>query len=71
MRIKWKQDSNSLTQEVIRRLRNTRTTLAWRDHQAPILSEFCMKMAMSGYGEGYRREVITSGVTGFERQVEA
>ena len=28
-------------------------------------------MAKSGYGEGYRREVITSGVAGFERQVEA
>ena len=62
---------SSLTQEVIRRLRNTRTTLAWEEHQAPILTQFCRQMARSGYGEGYRKEVITSGVSGFERQVEA
>ena len=26
---------------------------------------------MSGYGERYRKEVVTSGVTGFERHLEA
>ena len=30
---------NGITQEVIRRLRNTRATLGWEDHQAPILTE--------------------------------
>ena len=62
---------NTLTQEVIRRLRNTRVTLPWADHQAPALTKFSKKMARSGYPEGYRSEVIKSGVLGFERQLEA
>ena len=36
-----------------------------------ILTEFSKKMARSGYPEGYRAEVIKSGVLGFERQLEA
>ena len=62
---------NCLTQEVIRRLRNTRASLDWDEYKAPILTEFSKKMARSGYPEGYRVEVIKSGVTGFERQLEA
>ena len=62
---------NTLTQEVIRRLRNTRVTLPWADHQAPALTKFSKKMARSGYPQGYRSEVIKSGVLGFERQLEA
>ena len=62
---------NTLTQEVIRRLRNTRITLPWSEFQAKILTEFSKKMARSGYPEGYRLEVIKSGILGFERQLEA
>ena len=62
---------NTLTQEVIRRLRNTRVTLPWAEHQAPALTKFSKKMARSGYPQGYRAEVIKSGVLGFERQLEA
>ena len=53
---------NTLTQEVIRRLRNTRVTLPWAEHQAPALTKFSKKMARSGYPQGYRAEVIKSGV---------
>ena len=62
---------NCLTQEVIRRLRNTRESLDWDDVKAPILTKFCKKMARSGYSESYRTEVIKSGVLGYERQLEA
>jgi hypothetical protein len=62
---------NGLTQEVIRRLRNTRASLPWEEHQAPILTDFSRKMARSGYAEGYREEVLKSGVAGYERQLEA
>ena len=62
---------NCLTQEVIRRLRNTRESLDWDEVKAPILTKFCKKMARSGYPESYRTEVIKSGVVGYERQVEA
>ena len=62
---------NCLTQEVIRRLRNTRESLDWDEIKAPILTNFCKKMARSGYPESYRAEVIKSGVVGYERQLEA
>ena len=62
---------NCLTQEVIRRLRNTRESLDWNEFKAPILTKFCKKMARSGYPESYRAEVIKSGVVGYERQLEA
>ena len=49
---------SSLTQEAVRRLRNTRATLPWQDNQAPILTDFARKMARSGYNEAYREVVI-------------
>ena len=62
---------NTLTQEVIRRLRNTRASLDWNEFKVPILTEFCKKMARSGYPQEYRSVVIKSGVIGFERQLAA
>ena len=62
---------STLTQEVIRRLRNTRSTLPWDDYHAPILTELCRKMQRSGYSQEYRGEVVRAGVAGYERQVEA
>ena len=62
---------SSVTQEAVRRLRNTWTTLPWKDYQAPILTDFARKLARSGYNEAYREAVIKSGVAGFEKQVEA
>ena len=59
---------NGLTQEVIRRLRNTRESLDWEDVKAPIPTKFCKKVQRSGYSESYRTEVIKSGVVGYERQ---
>ena len=61
----------SLTQEVVRRLRNTRATLPWPEHHAKILTTFNRKMARSGYGEGYREQVTKAGVVGYEKQLEA
>ena len=61
----------SLTQEVIRHLRNTSASLAGEDLQAPILTLFRRRMAISGYGEGYRKKVFTAGVPGFEGNLEA
>ena len=45
--------------------------MPWSQFQAPVLTEFSKKMARSGYPEGYRLEVIKSGILGFERQLEA
>ena len=33
------------------------------------MSKFCGKMKLSGYGEGFRREVLLSGIKGYERMV--
>ena len=60
---------NSLVQEAIRRLRNTKRSLSW-DVKARILSEFCNKMKVSGYSEKFRLEIIQSAVRGFEKQCE-
>ena len=58
----------SLTQEVVRILRNTKTTLP-DDIKNGFLSEFSLRMKESGYSERFRLEVITSGVAGFEKQL--
>ena len=60
---------NSLVQEGIRRLRNTKRELPWALKQE-ILSEFSHKLMVSGYKEKYRLEVISAAITGFERQCE-
>ena len=60
---------NSLVQEGIRRLRNTKRELPW-NVKADILSEFCHKMKISGYSERFRLEVIQSAVRGYDRQCD-
>ena len=61
---------NSLAQEVIRRLRNTRRSLPWSE-KAAILSQFSHSLMSSGYSEKFRLKIIQAGVTGFERQCYA
>ena len=57
---------NSLVQQAMTRLRNTRRTLPW-DTVADILTEFSLRLKWSGYNATYRAEVIVSAVTGHER----
>ena len=52
-------------------MRNTRESLDGDEIKAPILTNFCKKMARSSYPESYREEVIKSGVVGYESQLEA
>ena len=59
----------TLTQEVIRILRNCRLELPW-EMKAELLTEMSAHMMMSGYGEKFREEVIVSGVNGFEKMVQ-
>ena len=59
----------TLTQEVIRILRNCRLELPWEE-KAAMLSEMSTRMKMSGYCEKFREEVIVSGVNGFEKMVQ-
>ena len=60
---------NSLVQEGIRRLCNTKRELPW-SLKKDILSEFSHKLMMSGYSDKYRLEVISAAILGYERQCE-
>ena len=62
-----KMKRNCLVQEGIRRMRNTKRELPW-SLKASILSEYCHKMMISGYGEKFRLEVIQAAVRGYEKQ---
>ena len=58
----------TMVQEVIRRMRNMcKWVEKWEVEEE--LSKFCGKMKLSGYGEGFRREVLLSGIKGYERMV--
>ena len=59
----------SLSQEVLRRLRNTRRDLPWSE-KAEILSEFSHKLMCSGWTERHRYDFIMAGLTGYRRQLE-
>ena len=60
---------NTLAEEGLRRLRNTKRELAW-ELKADILSEFSFSMMLSGYNEKIRCEIIQSVLTGYERQCD-
>ena len=59
----------SLTQEAIRILRNTSPGVPAHRIDA-ILSDFCLRMKMSGYPEKYRQNIILSALTAWDRMVE-
>ena len=60
----------TLTQEAVRRLRNTDRSLAW-SVSADILSEYSNDLRRSGYPEKFRSEVITAALKTFQKQCAA
>ena len=56
-------------QEVMRRLRNTHSRVS-KGEMDEVLSKFSEKMKRSGYGEGFRRNLMLAGVKGFRRMRE-
>ena len=58
-----------MTNEVLRRLRNTRRDLPWSVF-ADTISEFSNDMRDMGYGESFRGKVIKAALTGYRRQCE-
>ena len=56
----------TMVQEVIRRLRNMSKWVK-REGVQEEMTKFCVKMKMSGYKEGVRRDVLLSGIKGYER----
>ena len=58
----------SLVQEVVRILRNTKQDLPI-DIRNSFVSEFSLRLKMSGYSENFRYEVISSAMTCYEKQL--
>ena len=59
----------TLTQEVIRRMRNTSRSVG-KSRRAEILSNFMKKMKKSGYCRKTRRNVLLAGLKGYFRMVK-
>ena len=60
---------STLTQEAIRILRNTSPAIPW-ERKAELLSDFSLRLKISGYGDSYRLTVIQSALVAWERIVE-
>ena len=59
-----------LTQECLRRLRNTQTELG-KEVREKHLNNFMVKMKNSGYGALYRKQILDSAHKAFEEMVRA
>ena len=60
---------SALTQEAIQILRNCTMSLPWT-RKAQLLSDFSLRMKISGYSERYRETVIKSAISAWKKQVE-
>ena len=58
-----------LTQECIRRLRNTKVKLG-EECRNTHLTEFMLKLKNSGYNKKYRMEILDSASKGFDKMLE-
>ena len=58
-----------LTQEGIRILRNCSEDIPWHKIEEH-LTDFSLRMKLSGYNENYRYNIINSSITGWKRQKE-
>ena len=63
-----KQKRTILTQECLRRLRNTQVELG-KDVQTKHLNNFMIKMRDSGYTALYRKQILSSALNAFEKMV--
>ena len=64
-----KQKRTILTQECLRRLRNTQVELG-KDVQTKHLNNFMIKMKDSGYTAPYRKQILSSALNAFEKMVK-
>ena len=58
-----------LTSEVNRRLLNTREVNDQDGARKATMEKFCDKMSLSGYSRKEVKEIMRSGITGYERQL--
>ena len=65
----FSQKRTILTQECLRRLRNTKIELG-EEVQRLHLNRFMLKLKNSGYSQKFRTEILDSGLKAFEKMVE-
>ena len=58
------------TQEVLRRLLNTSHRLSWDEETAPVITDYMDRMKDAGYGEKYRRDVLTHALRIYDHKWE-
>ena len=58
------------TMEIVRRILNTSTKLDWNTCIAPVLTEYMCRMKHAGYGEGYRKGILTRGLNIYDKMRE-
>ena len=66
----WQQKRTTATQELIRRLLNTKKELNCRLKQT-ILNRYMELLKNSGYDEKFRKEILQSGIAGYNKILEA
>ena len=47
------------TMEIVRRILNTSTKLDWSVYVAPVITDYMVRMRQAGYGERYRKNILT------------
>ena len=66
----WQQKRTTATQELIRRLLNTKKELKCSEKQK-IISEFMQLLKNSNYDSKFRGEILKSGLKGYNKILEA
>ena len=67
--LSWSSKRTILTQECLRRLRNTKLELG-PDVQKFHLDRFMLKLKVSGYNQRFRTEILNSALKAFDKMVE-
>jgi hypothetical protein len=60
---------STLTQEAVRILRNTSLSIPWA-RKAELLSDYSLRMKLSGYSATYRETIVRSALAAWEKQLE-
>ena len=61
--------SSSLTEEIVRRLKNTRKELS-STYRMESLEDITQKMKNSGHKDHFIRRILTQGITKYERKLK-
>ena len=58
------------TMELVRRMLNTSPKLDWGLHVAPVLTDYMHRMLLAGYGETYRKGILSRALSIYDKMME-